>query len=97
MAGACITLPIAAPSRSSTACGVHAGAIRPHQLCTVRLGSPLSGSVGTSGVAGWRGGDDTASGRTLPAWNSAAALGMLLKLMSIWPPARSLTEAAALL
>src|SRR6185436_11693875 len=52
--------------RSSTGCGVPAGARMPHQLVTSKPGTPPSAIVGTSGMAGLRCAPLTPSAFSLP-------------------------------
>jgi hypothetical protein len=73
---------------------VPAGAKRPIQLITSKPGNPASATVGSSGAAADRVLPITASARSLPAFTCGSTVGIVAKIIVIWPPSRSVIAGA---
>ncbi|MNT67178.1 hypothetical protein D3C72_2052990 [compost metagenome] len=84
-------LTVAAWMRSTTACGVPAGATSPYQAMLSTSARPPSVKVGTSGRAGRRLGAATARARSLPAWMWGMDEGRLSNWALTWPAITSLS------
>src|SRR3984893_902677 len=74
--------------------GRPAGPSTPHQTPVSNPGRPDSAIVGTFGTTGERIAVVTPSGRTVPAVTCAIDSGMLLKVIGMWPPIRSVSAGA---
>lgn len=86
----CITWLTAPLSRSSTACGVPAGANTPNQVVASKPASPVSAMVGTSGNCGLRMAPVTPSALRSPRWICGMADGRLSNINCTRPASRSI-------
>src|SRR4029453_17843883 len=71
-----------------------AGASTPNHDEASKPGRPASATVGTSGSAGARVADVTASGRSFPALICGSDGGRLSNISCTWPPSRSCSAGA---
>ena len=88
---------ISACSRSTIGFGVLAGASSTCQDTASKSGAPAaSENGGTSGCAGSRFDDDTASARSLPSRMSGSDAPASAKAKATWPAATSVTDCGLL-